>query len=212
MLYSILVWLPAIAWAMAGSDTEPNEPAMRISADYAVARVYRDAWGKAREAWGRPSSGRGLPFLILAVWEDGRIVWSSDRLRGGAPFRAGRVEPQKVAALLSRFENDGLFDDEDLKRDHSGPDSSFICIGIKSGQKVVNMRSRHELIEASDKLDELRKRTADYLFYRVVWSETRGKLTDLIPVDSVPVTAKLVGKGGVLRWEEVPGKTTPAKP
>src|SRR5262249_23693310 len=149
----------------------------------AVAAIYREDWGRA---------STGGPAIILAAWPDGRVVWSGDRLRGGAPYRGGRVDPQRVSALLARFDRDGLFADENLNQAHFGPDSQFITVFVKSGARKVKMRSWHELFEAREglvvtshgvaslddrrRLDVLRQEPADYLFFRLVWSETRARL------------------------------------
>ena len=144
----------------------------------------------SRHDWGLASDGR--PSLIFAAWPDGSIVWSEDQLMGGPPYRGSHIDPQKVKALLSRFEKDGLFADERLNDEKWGPDSQFTKLFIKSGKKRVDMRSWHELEESSGRwvaddtgsvmlggrprLDVLRETPADYLFYRFVWSETRGRL------------------------------------
>ena len=56
----------------------------------------------------------GEPQLVLAVWGDGRIVWSDDRLHGGSPYHAARIAPVRLHSLLSKFERDGLFAEKSL--------------------------------------------------------------------------------------------------
>src|SRR5687767_13791977 len=73
--------------------------------------------------------------LVLAIWPDGRAVWSADRVRGGPPYFEGRVEPKRVTALLDRFDREGLFADETLNRAHFGPDSQFNTVLVKSGKR-----------------------------------------------------------------------------
>ena len=181
-----------------------------ISEADSVLAVYREDWGL---------DSPGEPAIILVAWADGHIVWSGDRLNGGAPYRAGHVDPKKLAAILSRFDKDGLFADEKLNHAHFGPDSQFITVFIKSGKKQVKMQSWHELFEVSDnvvvdhngagtregrrRLDVLSKAPADYLFFRFVWSETRAKVTDLIPGKSNASAGKPVMKAGVFSWQEL---------
>jgi hypothetical protein len=158
----------------------------------------------------------GLPKIILAAWPDGQIVWSNDRIMGGAPYRAGRVDPKKITALLAKFEKDGLFDEKNLGS-HYAPDSQYISVFVKSGKKQVKMESWHELLEASDdtvvdpaarslggarRLDVLRKLPSDELFFRFLWSETRGKISDLIPNESRPSNGEPHMLHGVLTWRE----------
>jgi hypothetical protein len=198
-----------LGWCASSSPADEPKPAVRpISEADSILAVYRDLGSRAR----------GGPAVIFVAWPDGRLVWSGDRLNGGAPYRTGRVEPEKVAALLARFEKDGLFADEKLNDAHFGPDSQYTTVLIKSGKHQVKMQSWHELFEESDKhvvdhrgvtsldgrrrLDVLRKEPGDYLFFRFVWSETRGKLTDLIPGESTPSDGKPVMEAGVLTWQE----------
>src|SRR5579862_3984339 len=137
-------------------------------------------------------SRQRVPAIILAVWPDGYIVWSEDRINGGAPYFAGSIDPEIVAALLSEFEHDGLFADRKLNSAKFGPDSHFTTMFIKSGKKQVVMQSWHEQFEANgttvarsrgasglegrQRLEVLSKEPAEYLYYRFVWSETRGRL------------------------------------
>jgi hypothetical protein len=194
---------------------EPK-PALRPITDAeSVLAVYTENWGLG-------SSGE--PAIIFAAWPDGSIVWSGDRLNGGAPYRTGHVDPKRVAALLARFDKDGLFDDEKLDQAHFGPDSQFTTVFIKSGKKRLEMCSWHELFEESDRLvadqhgvsaldgrrrlDVLRKAPADYLFYRFVWSETRSKLIDLIPGPSTATRGKPFMRAGKLSWQEPAAPST----
>jgi hypothetical protein len=181
-----------------------------ISEAESVLAVYREDWG--------PTSN-GEPAIILVAWPDGQVVWSGDRLNGGAPYHSGRIDPKRVTALLQRFDRGGLFADEKLNHAHFGPDSQFLTVFIKFGNAKVKMQSWHELFEASEKtvadhngvsaleghrrLDVLRKAPADYLFFRMVWSETRGKLADLVPSESSASVGKPVMKAGVLSWQDL---------
>ena len=161
----------------------------------------------------------GQKSLIFVAWPDGRVVWSGDRLRGGPPYREGQADPKRVTALLGRFEKDGLFDDPKLKHLNVGIDAPSITIFVKSGKRQVEMASWHELKEESgnvvddgrglkevrggSRFGALREAPRDFLFYRFVWSETRGRLADLTPPESAPTDGQPVtGRGFVLTWHE----------
>ncbi len=200
------------------SADDPTPTMRPISDSDSVLAVYREDWGLASS---------GAPAIILAAWPDGYIIWSGDRLEGGPPYRAGHIDPEGVAALLARFDQDGLFADERLNAGHFGPDSQFTTVFIKSGKKQVRMCSWHELYEKGGglvadhhgvstldgrhKLDVLRKAPADYLFFRFVWSETRSTLADLIPVESKAIGGKPVMKAGKFSWQE-PAATSLRRP
>ena len=173
-----------------------------------VIAVYGENWG----------FGNKGPGFILAVWPDGHAVWSADSVNGGPPYCEGRVDPKNVSHLVTRFERDGLFDDDALNRAQFGPDSQFLTILFKSGEKTLKMQSWHELAEQSERvvgtssgllflegqnrLEVLRKEPAEYLFYRMVWSETRTKLADLLPRTGIPSKGKPTQKAGILSWVE----------
>lgn len=155
------------------------------------------------EDWGRPVDGRDRSGLVLAIWPDGHAVWSENKLNGGPPYRAGKVDPPRVAALLDRNRKDGLFTQPDLGRAHFGPGSHFTTLYIKSGDEACTMQSWHEMFESNGKiavtdsgavalegqarLDKLREEKADYLFYRFVWSELQTEMLRLLPAESQPV-------------------------
>jgi hypothetical protein len=194
--------------AALGRADEAKPLVRPITEAQSVIAVYYEDWGlaSARE-----------PAIIFAAWPDGYLVWSDDRIRGGPPYHAAQLDPQKFAKLIARFENDGLFADGKLNDAQWGPDSEFITVLIKSGKRKVEMSSWHELFEAhgglvtsagvllSEKrprLEVLRKEPADYLFYRMVWSETRTSIAALIPSAGQPTTGSPLKRAGVLSWQE----------
>jgi hypothetical protein len=97
---------------------------------------------------------------------------------------------------------------------------------IKSGKNKLEMSSWHELIESGGgwvdtgraahllgdrrRLDVLRDQaSADYLLFRLVWSETRSNLFDLIPDPGIETKGKLVKKAGKYSWHEPPAPVKP---
>jgi hypothetical protein len=199
---------PTVALCAGVIAADDRKTAVRpISEAETVIAVYREDWGLF-------SRGNAI---ILVAWLDGKVVWSEDRLKGGAPYRTGHIDPKRVTALLARFEKEGLFANEKLNRGHTGADSQHITVFIKSGKRQVKMESWHELFEESGKyvgyhegmqplegrrrLDVLSKQPADYLFFRFIWSETRGRLTELIPSESKPSAGKPFLEG-VMTWQE----------
>jgi hypothetical protein len=210
MLRAATFFLVLAGWACSARSADQLKHIVRpISSAESVLAVYHesDALGSSVE-----------PPIILVAWPDGHIVWSINRLNGGAPYRTGQIDPKRITSLLARFENDGLFADENLTQAHFGPDSAFTTILIRSGRNHVQMQSWHELFEGSGKLvadhrgvrslegrprlQVLRQSPAEYLFFRFVWSETRARLTDLIPDESKPSSGKPVLQGPVLVWQE----------
>jgi hypothetical protein len=159
------------------------------------------------------------PRIIFVAWPDGHLVWSFNQSEGGPPYRTGQIEPKRIADLFERFDSDGLFSQDDLNRAHFGPDSDFVTLYIKHGKQSVKMASWHEGFENAGRtvatqhgisgLDR-KKRLAvlrdtaskEYLFYRLVWSELRGKLAQLVPCGDKPSSGKAVMNRGEISWQE----------
>ena len=168
------------------------------------------------------SRGSGLsadqPKLVFVAWPDGELVWSEDQSEGGAPYRKGRVRPERVAAALGRLELDGVFNDKRLAQPNFGPDASFTSVLVRKGTLTIEMNSWHEIAERDgravatsrgivsladgDRLALLRKEPADYLYYRMVWGELRGLAGLLRPTDSQPVVGDIVVVHGTVSWHE----------
>lgn len=159
--------------------------------------------------------------LVLAAWADGHAVWSGKEEQCGPPYLAGKAEPGRLSAFLSRAAADGIFRDESLSQVHFGPDSKFTAIFLKSGTRQLLLRSWHELyerggrvvakaggltpLEGSDRLAVLRREPPEYLYYRMVWSELRSRAFSLLPPNGRPVTGAVAVVGGVLSWRESAG-------
>ena len=78
------------------------------------------------------SWGSQVNRLIVAIWGDGKAVWSENVFSGGSPFRSAQINPNKLTKLLARMERDGYFD---KKRSQSqiGFDSVFTSMSTVSG-------------------------------------------------------------------------------
>jgi hypothetical protein len=216
LLRSIVCSLLFFAVAIVVFAEEAKVSTRPITDADAVLAVYHEDWCL---------NSAGEPAIILVAWPDGHIVWSGDRVKGGAPYRVGQIDPEKVALLLKRFDRDGLFADEKLSRANFGPDSAFTTLYVKSGKNKVEMNSWHELAEESGsgvadhhgisslqgqhRLAVLRESPAEYLFFRFVWSETRGKLASLIPSESTASAGKPIMEAGVLSWHDEPTPPAP---
>ena len=123
-----------------------------------------------------------------------------------------------MSAVLARAQDDGVFQDESLGQVHFGPDSKFTSIFLKVGKRQLLMRSWHELyeragrvvakaggltsLEGSARLAVLRREPAEYLYYRMVWSELRSRALSLLPTEGRPVAGEVVSVGGVVSWRE----------
>jgi hypothetical protein len=205
---SMLFLLSLTSTAALGADT--SRPI--TNADGIVA-VYAENGGWV------PDAG---PKLIVAAWSDGYVVWSGDRLKGGAPYFAGQVAPTRVSAVLTQIERDGFFEDKELANVRVGPDASSTIILLKKGARQLALDSWHELAEADGRvvarsfgltgltkdrrLEVLRKEPAEYLYYRAAWGELRVLSLSLIPAQGRPVSGQIEKRAGILRWREASAK------
>ncbi len=183
-----------------------------------VLAIYVEDWGLALPSVPGQSLTSTRTKLVLAAWGDGYVVWSMNQEQGGPPYLAGEVEPTRLSAVLARAKEDGVFRDESLGQGRFGPDSKFTAIFLKAANQQLLMRSWHELYEqtgkvvaksagltpldGSDRLGVLRHEPAEYLYYRMVWSELRSRAFSLLPTESRPVTGEISAGGGVLSWRE----------
>lgn len=211
---SFTIGLLLLALSLRGFAAEPAKRPI-TDAD-AVLAIYTEDWGLGS------SSG---PQLILSIWGDGYIVWSEDRLKGGAPYHAGRIEAKKIDQLLSRLERDGIFDEKSLADPHFGPDSTFTVIQIRRGKKQIEMRSWHELaeshegtfapaeirsLEGQQLFAALKKQSSENLLYRLVWNEIRARTAELVPSNGSAVDGKIEAKHGTFSWLEKQSDGKPA--
>jgi hypothetical protein len=137
------------------------------------------------------------PQVIVAIWRDGRVVWSLAPIKGGRPYRTGRITPGKLRELLAELEKKGTFKDPNRRASYLGPDSEFITIAIADGMKRLNISSWHEVYEVNpgtlaiaQALISLNGRSREevlagepesYRRFRALWGELRQRLRDMLP-------------------------------
>ncbi len=148
------------------------------------------------------------PNLVVALWADGRIIWSEKRVAGGPPYVQGQFDRKKLDALLGSLNDQGFWTNAALQRPWFGPDSKTTRIVINDGHyQLVVMESWHELYEqhsntvatargltslnGRDRAEVLRAQPPDYRQFRNTWSEIRDKVAEMIPAQGEPYTNKL---------------------
>ena len=162
---------------------------------------------------------RGQPSLVFAAWADGYVVQSRDQARGGPPYVAGTVPRARVAATLAMVEKEGGFADEALRRACYGPDSAYMTILVRSGNKSLRMDSWHELFETDPRLvvrscsvmsldgksraEVLQAEPREFRHYRAVWSRIRQLAATLSPERVEPIEGALAMAKGEVSWRGV---------
>jgi hypothetical protein len=159
-----------------------------------------------------------IPKLILAAWPDGHVVWSRNRVEGGPPYYMSDVEPQTIAAALTRFKEDGIFACRNLRRSR-GPsaDSPSQVLLLRFGLYRLKMETVHELyagapmvtldqtpaiLTRGTPVEALERESASALHFRLIWCELRRSLDDLIPASGELIDGELVMEGDRRFWRE----------
>ena len=127
---------------------------------------------------------------------DGSLFWSSDQLRGGAPYFRTRLPVDKVSATIRKAAE--LVDnrEHELRTDYRIMDGRNQEIVIRSAGITHQLRSSHELLELNSEvlatsrgvvsrngrslLSARRNEPADYLIFRTVWADIRNVSQSLI--------------------------------
>lgn len=155
------------------------------------------------------------PKILFVAWPDGRVVWSRDRLFGGPPYLQSNVDPELVVATLARFQYEGLFDCDNLSGCYAGPDAPYTTILLRYRSKRLEMSSAHEPAEAKGGVvtshgsgghyltlvQALEQEPAEYLHFRLFWSEIRRRLDELIPTSGLATIGRPQGINPLSWWE-----------
>lgn len=183
--------LLSLALAVAPAKSVRSETPRPVTEAANIFAIYAEDW-----TWAAHSE----PRLILALWEDGRALWSLDQLAGGPPYLSGRVSPDGVTALLAQLAHDGLLDNQE----HSYVvfESRFTTMLVRARERYVLMRSSHELEEGTVGGLPPSDATPEYIRFRRTWNEIRRRAYTLVPTKGTPVEGELVQLHGSVVWKD----------
>jgi hypothetical protein len=184
----LLLYTPSIA--SFGGETQTIRP---VTESDCVFAIYTEDWGLA------PQRGSQL---ILGLWKDGHIVWSTDQIRGGPPYRAGQSRPTELRKLLMKMTALGMFEDKQLLVSWVPVDSDFTTIFARWKGRQLLMRSRHEIEETEQAQGAIDDVPPKLRHFRNAWRQIRRRSTLLMPTQSVPVEGELVQIHGIMTWHE----------
>ncbi|UCF34028.1 MAG: hypothetical protein JSV78_01720, partial [Phycisphaerales bacterium] len=154
--------------------------------------ILSDSYGisEVDEELGEP------PRLVLAVWEDGAVIWSDDRYNGGAPyFRAmlGRDEAEALRREIAEF---GIVAKTLETKSFTVPSGAFMEIRMLVDGNQVRLTSCHELYESPDivaidsglvlvegrEVHEIEaERSDDFKRFIELWTTIRQRLELVVP-------------------------------
>ena len=200
----------AVALTATITSTAVAEEARSLKSEECIASVFfHDT----------PYSNRPGTHLVLAIWEDGAVVYSTERVEGGPPFFTGKVNPEDVKQLVEKLSYSGVFSDDFPDRFKVVHHYPYTEIRLTEGSTVRSLASFHEVTEeakglATDagirignhgaKVTELASSPQEYLVFRLIWSEIRHELDLLRPKDAVPDEGELVYKNRTRYWQPKP--------
>jgi hypothetical protein len=182
----VLLYAPAFAAVDAEERRRP------ITSATCVFAIYTEDWSYVPQ---HDSS------LIFGLWSDGHVVWSLDQVRGGPPYRGGRVGSRDLRRFFADLEHAGMFDEKKVPRSWVPVDSDFTSILSRWKGRQLLLRSRHEL-EAETSEEMSADETPEFRHFRDTWENLRKRSALLIPANSVPVQGELVQFHGGITWHE----------
>jgi hypothetical protein len=181
---------------------------------------YEVLWSATREpapvavyvfAFGGTEEKGTLPWLLAAVWPDGRAVWSDDRIEGGRPYRQGRIAPDRVRALTDRLTTLATGAGVPSTFHHVGPDYLRQILQFRTSDgRVYGLGSWHELQEARGGVvmtdhgtfdlrpgqtteQALREHASeDYRRMRRIWTALRHAIDDALPQAGQPAPEDII--------------------
>ena len=125
--------------------------------------------------------------LIVGVWSDGTIIWSSDRRRGGPPYSKGKIEIGRVEKLADDLNGTGFFD---LKRQvNFGPDAAHTVIAAQARGARQWVGSWHDPAIPGVVVTEqgiviqgtASSASPQYTHFLKVWADARAVVEGVIP-------------------------------
>ena len=191
-LTTALLWLAMQATTAAST----SQPAAAATAPAATTRPVAAVWSQTSRPM--PPDGESRR-LIVGVWGDGTVVWSADRATGGKPYRAGRIEVQRVEQLLAQLKAAAFF--EEKRKYNFGPDASHTVLAAEGGGQHQQLGSWHEpawdsngrsvvtelgvvAVAPGEKPPEP---SPEYRKYLDVWAKSRRVIEAVIPQEGQPL-------------------------
>ena len=162
------------------------------------------------------------PRLVLAIWNDGRIVRSHDPVEGGEPYSGGAITPNEVRALIARLKTHSLNALVRPRTTYCGPSypSTHIFFRTDDGH-VFEIDSWHEYREhggqrvfdgkywvslnAGRTADEIIAGADDkYKSFRSLWVLLRQNIDNTVPASLQPMATSTLRF--VSLWKQESGK------
>jgi hypothetical protein len=141
------------------------------------------------------------PYLILAAWPDGTVIWSENRGSGGPPYYTAKIPVEKFQARIKRIDEAGFFYDTEFNgKGYFAYDAGEVNMVVNAGEKKFKSYSALEIFEGPPdesrlKVTSLKHEDAARLRFRLYWNELRNHMMALTPAKGEPIKGHLEGAG-----------------
>lgn len=82
--------------------------------------------------------------VIIALWEDGRVMWSHDRERGGFPYTEAQLSQDEVNSLLKRIDIRGFLNSGTSTKSMLVVSGASKSIVVRHGSDTLYLAAGHE--------------------------------------------------------------------
>lgn len=126
MRWPILVaaCVAAIAASLTRVDARPSKvPTLQLGSAPPFVAIWRSDEG--------PWALGGAPYLRIAIWESGRVLFAADPVRWSHTLREGRISPEEVSRLKQAITDTGVFSLKGYC--YLVPDAPVDCIALGFG-------------------------------------------------------------------------------
>jgi hypothetical protein len=125
----------------------------------------------------------GAPYLRIAIWNDGRIVFAKDASKWNHELLEGRVETTRMDELKKAIEKTGVFE---LKGNcYLVPDAPVECVMLDFGAKQQMLYwDERETAGYGININP----TETHLKFKSCWKEVNRLALEAVPKDAQPYT------------------------
>jgi hypothetical protein len=136
------------------------------------------------------------PRVILAVWRDGKAIYSKDRIQGGTPYFQTTVTQERIHELFAVLDKSGEFRGTRFEYRSGGFASIDTILHVHDGDKLLHLETCHEIeeqnpdaiatddtvfyLDGTDREKIIRQWSGQYKKFRKTWSMARNEIDKLI--------------------------------